>query len=293
MPAVIVPVWARGSDTFVVATVYDLIPARFPEVYLVDPATARQYSARCEFLRTCDRLFAISEATSRDLQELLEISAQRVLTIHGAAAPQFSAQPEVALPAGGPAQDVGDHGGLADTEGLTSAVLAKFMAGSSDSVGYVLCPTGAEWRKNLDRLLQAWAALRPELRTSYPLLVQCHLQPDARKHLLARSAELGLADSVVFTGAVSDAALIELLRGASLVVFPSLYEGLGLPILEAQACGAAVICGDNSSLRELVSDPSARFDAESVPDIARVIERFLADPLARQELADTEVAERQ
>ena len=286
------PVWARGHDTAVVATVYDLIPARFPEVYLGDAATARLYSARCEFLRTCDRLYAISEATSRDLQELLEISPQRVLTIHGAAAPQFSAQPEVALPAGGPAQHVGDHGGLGDTEGLTSAVLAKFVASSSDSVGYVLCPTGAEWRKNLDRLLQAWAVLGSDLRSAYPLLVQCHLQPDALEHLTARASELGIADSVVFTGAVSDAELIELLRGATLVVFPSLYEGLGLPILEAQACGAAVICGDNSSLRELVPDPSARFDAESVPDIARVLELFLADPVARQELAATAVAER-
>jgi glycosyltransferase involved in cell wall biosynthesis len=286
------PAWARGHDTAVVATVYDLIPARFPEVYLGDPATARNYSARCEFLRTCDRLLAISEATSRDLQELLEISPQRVLTVHGAAAPQFSARPEVALPVGGPAQDTGDHGGLADTAGPTAAVLMKFLASRVDSVGYVLCPTGAEWRKNLDRLLQAWAVLGSDLRSAYPLLVQCHLQPDAQEHLTARTVELGIADSVVFTGAVSDAELIELLRGATLVVFPSLYEGLGLPILEAQACGAAVICGDNSSLRELVSDASARFDAESVPEISRVLERFLTDPIARQKLAATEVADR-
>jgi glycosyltransferase involved in cell wall biosynthesis len=282
MPAVIVPAWARGTDTFIVATVYDLIPSRFPEVYLGDPATARQYSERCEFLRTCDSLFAISEATNKDFQELLAIPAERVLTIHGAAAPQFSR-----LPAAKAAQ-----GGLVAQEDLRRAVLNRYAGTARQATGYVLCPTGAEWRKNLDRLLQAWAALNPELRTTYPLLVQCHLQPDAREHLLARSAELGIADSVVFTGAVSDAALIELLRGASLVVFPSLYEGLGLPILEAQACGAAVICGDNSSLKELVSDPSARFDAESVPDMARVVERFLLDPAARQELATTAVDKR-
>ncbi len=277
MPAVIVPAWARGTDTFVVATVYDLIPARFPEIYLGDPAIASIYQARHEFLRTCDSLFAISEATNMDFQELLGIPADRVVTIHGAAAPQFSGLPTARA----------EQGRLGTVEDLRRAVLKRYGGTIDQASGYVLCPTGAEWRKNLDRLLQAWATLSPALRTSYPLIVQCHLQPDAREHLLARSAELGIAAQVVFTGAVSDAELIELLRGATLVVFPSLYEGLGLPILEAQACGAAVICGDNSSLKELVSDPSARFDAESVPDIARVIERFLLDPLARQELATT------
>ena len=277
MPAVIVPAWARGTDTFVVATVYDLIPARFPEIYLGDPAIASIYQARHEFLRTCDSLFAISEATNLDFQELLGIPADRVVTIHGAAAPQFSGLPVARA----------EQGPLGTVEDLRRAVLKRYGGTIDQASGYVLCPTGAEWRKNLDRLLQAWATLSPALRTSYPLIVQCHLQPDAREHLLARSAELGIAAQVVFTGAVSDAELIELLRGATLVVFPSLYEGLGLPILEAQACGAAVICGDNSSLKELVSDPSARFDAESVPDIARVIERFLLDPLARQELATT------
>ncbi|MCX6526234.1 MAG: glycosyltransferase [Actinobacteria bacterium] len=282
MPAVIVPAWARGTDTFVVATVYDLIPARFPEIYLSDPAIASIYHARHEFLRTCDSLFAISEATSMDFQELLGIPADRVVTIHGAAAPQFSGLPAAKA----------EQGELVTLEDLRRAVLSRYVATANQATGYVLCPTGAEWRKNLDRLLQAWATLSPALRTSYPLVVQCHLQPDAREHLLARSAELGIAAQVVFTGAVSDAELIELLRGASLVVFPSVYEGLGLPILEAQACGAAVICGNNSSLKELVSDPSARFDAESVPDIARVIERFLLDPAARQELAATAVEKR-
>ena len=281
-PAAILPAWARGPDTFVVATVYDLIPARFPEIYLSDPAIASIYQARHEFLRTCDSLFAISEATKADFSELLGIPADRVVTIHGAAAPQFSSLLAVEA----------DQGGPGTVEDLRRRVLKRYGGITDQTTGYVLCPTGAEWRKNLDRLLQAWAALSPALRTSYPLLVQCHLQPDAREHLLSRSAELGIAAQVVFTGAVTDAELIELLRGASLVVFPSLYEGLGLPILEAQACGVAVICGDNSSLRELVSDPSARFDAESVPDITRVIERFLLDPLARQALAATAVDKR-
>jgi|GEM_PF-801054 len=278
-PRPMLPAWARGPATQVVATVYDLIPARFPEIYLSDPLTASIYHARYEFLRTCDRLFAISEATNVDFQELLEMPAERMLTIHGAAAPQFSAPPSDAAEGSSPRGQT-----------LSQAVLKRFRANIDGALGFVLCPTGAEWRKNLDRLLQAWATLPTELRTQYPLFVQCHLQPDALEHLEARTRKLGIANQVVFTGAVSDADLVELMQGSTLVVFPSLYEGLGLPILEAQACGAAVICGDNSSLRELVSNPSARFDAESVPEIARVIEGFLCDPAARQVLAATEVA---
>ena len=123
-PVRILPSWARHPDTRVLATVYDLIPARFPEVYLHDPGVAAEYRARTWFLRGCDRLLSISQATSDDLVELLGIPAERVVTVHGAAGARFvPADPDVAAAAD----------------------------------GFVLCPSGAEWRKNLERLLLAWA----------------------------------------------------------------------------------------------------------------------------------------
>ena len=75
------------------------------------------------------------------------------------------------------------------------------------------------------------------------------------------------------------------MQSARLVVFPSLYEGLGLPVLEARRCGAPVLVGDNSSLRELVADPDARFDALDVGSIASTVERYLNDDTRLARLA--------
>jgi glycosyltransferase involved in cell wall biosynthesis len=111
------------------------------------------------------------------------------------------------------------------------------------------------------------------------------MDPATRQHWEGRRDELGLTESVRFTGEVTEAELVGLMRTASLVVFPSLYEGLGLPVLEARRCGAAVVCGDNSSLRELVLDPEARFDATDPSSIAETLSRFLTDPIARRDLA--------
>lgn len=273
-PVRALPDWARHPGTRVVATVYDLIPARFPEVYLHDPAVAADYRERTWFLRGCDRLLSISRATTDDLVELLGIDPSRVVTVHGAAGEQFvppgPASAPAAAPAGAPDRPTGPPG----------------------VVGHVLCPSGSEWRKNLDRLLQAWAQLPEELRHRHPLVVQCHLDPGAAAHWDLRREQLGLGATVRFTGEVDDDEVVRLMQHAALVVFPSLYEGLGLPVLEARRCGAAVVCGDNSSLRELVEDPAARFDAGDVDDIAATVRRHLEDPAARAALAAAPVDDR-
>lgn len=264
-PTTMLPRWARDDDTAVVATVYDLIPARFPEIYLRDESVAAEYRARAELLRTCDRLFSISGATTQDLVDLLGVAPSRIVTVHGAAGAEFT-------PPAGPRAEL--------VRRLSPTLPPGLVAD-----GFLLCPSGAEWRKNLDRLLQAWALVDRTVRRAHPLVVQCHLDPEARAHLEARSAELGVLDEVLFTGRVTDHVLIDLMRAASLVVFPSVYEGLGLPVLEARTCGAPVVAGDNSSLREVVEDPAARFDAEDVADIARVVQTHLSDPAALARLA--------
>ena len=256
-PVRILPAWARHRDTRLVSTVYDLIPARFPDVYLGDPVVAGEYRDRTWFLRGCDRLLSISQATSDDLVELLGIPGDRVVTIHGAAAARFV-----------PSAPVPDEGGV------------------------VLCPSGAEWRKNLDRLLVAWAGVDTATRAAHPLVVQCHMDPATRAAWEDRRDGLGLAETVRFTGEVTDDELVRLMQTAALVVFPSLYEGLGLPVLEARRCGAPVVCGDNSSLRELVADPRARFDATDVGAITETLAHYLTDGPARRALAAAPIDER-
>lgn len=265
------PSWV-GPRTAVVATAYDLIPARFPDVYLSDPVARLRYEGRVAFLRSCDRVLSISEATSRDLVELGGVAADRVVTVHGG---------------------VGDHfrPGTAGRRDVIDTLRPMLPAHITDE-GYLLCPSGVEWRKNLDRLLQAWALVDPSVRRRFPLIVQCHVADDAREHLEARASELGIGRDVRLTGGVPERVLVHLFRGARAVVFPSLYEGLGLPVLEARRCGAIAVVGDNSSLREIVEDPRARFDATDPADIAAVVTRALVDDGFRTDLAARPVPER-
>ena len=267
----LLPRWARGVDTRLVATVYDLIPSRFPEIYLRDPDVAAMHDQRLQLLRGCDRLLSISSSTTADLTDLVGVPPERIVTIHGAAGAEFVA-PEM------PRAQL--------LESLT------WLLGDTVDDGYVLCPTGIEWRKNLDRLLVAWSQLPQPLRTAHPLVVQCALTADARSHLEARVAELGIAGSVVLTGSVDGPTLVTLMQAATLVVYPSTYEGLGLPVLEARRAGAPVIAGDNSSLLDLVGDTDASFDATDPAAIAASIHRHLTDHRRRRELAATEVDDR-
>ncbi|MDQ2679292.1 MAG: glycosyltransferase [Actinomycetota bacterium] len=267
----LLPRWARGVDTRVVATVYDLIPARFPEIYLRDPDVAAQHEQRLHLLRACDRLLSISSSTTADLTDLVGVPPERIVTIHGAAGAEFVA-PE------SPREQL-----------LTSL---GWLLGDTVEDGYVLCPTGIEWRKNLDRLLVAWSTLPPSLRSAHPLVVQCALTAEARAHLEARTVELGISESVVLTGSVDGPTLVALMQAATLVVYPSTYEGLGLPVLEARRAGAAVIAGDNSSLVDLVGDPEASFDATDPDAIAASIHTHLTDHRRRHALAAVEVDDR-
>ena len=88
----------------------------------------------------------------------------------------------------------------------------------------------------------------------------------------------------MLTGYVEDAVLRALYRACKLFVFPSLYEGFGLPVLEAMRCGAVALASDSSSLRELVGDRDARFDPTSTSGMARAMGRALTDSVLRQRL---------
>jgi glycosyltransferase involved in cell wall biosynthesis len=95
-------------------------------------------------------------------------------------------------------------------------------------------------------------------------------------------ARLGLGERVRFTGYVPDADLPALYSGAQCFCYPSLYEGFGLPPLEAMACGTPAITSNVSSLPEVVGDAALTVDPTAVPDLAAALRRLLTDPAARQ-----------
>jgi glycosyltransferase involved in cell wall biosynthesis len=136
----------------------------------------------------------------------------------------------------------------------------------------------------MEGLIRAFAGLPDDVRRRHQLVLVCRLQPLERNHFEVLGRSVGLArGELLLTGLVSDEALVHLYRSAALVVYPSRYEGYGLPVAEAMACGAPVVASGNSSLRELV-DPEATFDPDDLVGMAAAIERGLVDRSFRDRL---------
>jgi len=143
--------------------------------------------------------------------------------------------------------------------------------------------------KNLDRLIQGYGRLRSDLRSEFPLLLTGRVGPDSRP-LLARTAQLGLEESVRFLDWVSEDDLPALYNLASLVMLPSLYEGFGIPPLEALACGTAVACSNAAAIPEVVGNQARLFEPTCVDSIADALTKALENDLDNPELAAARIA---
>jgi len=145
----------------------------------------------------------------------------------------------------------------------------------------VLAPSGKQRHKNLARLLEALALVPRERR---PLLVLPGYSTGYEHELQEHAAELGLREDTRFTGWVDDAELEGLYRLAACLVFPSLYEGFGAPVLEAMARGVPVVCSDRASLPEIADGAARLFDPEQPAAIAAAIEAVLGDEALAEQL---------
>jgi glycosyltransferase involved in cell wall biosynthesis len=241
-------------------TLYDLIPELFPETYLTDPRTRRWYGTRLALVRRADRVLAISRATAADAAERLGLPSDRIVVVGAAASSRFEPPPS-------------RQAALADVREAMPEV----------EPGFLLYTGGIEPRKNIDRLLKAYAGLTEELRQRHQLVIVCRVLPEERVRLEETLLGLGVAGRVHFPGYVTDRQLVSLYGSTTLFVFPSLYEGYGLPVAEAAACGAAVVASNTSSLVELVREETARFDPYDIESIRSTIARCLTEaPLLEQ-----------
>jgi glycosyltransferase involved in cell wall biosynthesis len=141
--------------------------------------------------------------------------------------------------------------------------------------------------KNLPRLMRALAAIAPSER---PALVVPGYSTPHEEELRQLAASLGIAERVRMPRWLSDEDLEGLYALATAVVFPSLYEGFGLPVLEAMARGVPVACSNRSSLPEVAGDAALLFDPEDVDAIRLAVERLLADERLRGELRESGLA---
>jgi glycosyltransferase involved in cell wall biosynthesis len=145
---------------------------------------------------------------------------------------------------------------------------------------YLLAVASANPSKNLPRLLRAWAALPAAIRAGLQLVLVGGGSP----RVFAAGAEVQTASDVRLAGAVSDAALRALLDGALAMVCPSLYEGYGLPPLEAMACGCPVAAARSASLPEVLGDAALYFDPNDEAAITAALAQLIGDAALRERL---------
>ncbi len=247
-----------------VVTIHDLIPYLYPDS-LPNPRLSGVFAAAIRLaLRRAAWVLVDAASTRDDLARVMRADPARVT-----AAPL--------------AADASFHPASPDE---IAALRARLGLGAP----YLLYLGINKPHKNLPRLVEAWAALPADLRAGRQLVLAGREDP---RYPQARelAARLGLGGEVRFLGAVAGDDMPALYSGALGFVFPSVYEGFGLPVLEAMACGAPTACANTSSLAEIVGDassadaPALLFDPHDVASLRDALARLLADDALRQRLS--------
>jgi glycosyltransferase involved in cell wall biosynthesis len=244
-----------------VVTIHDVIPLVLPEYKWRE--ASRMYTGLISFTsKRANAIIAVSECSRRDIVSTLGIPADKIHVIGNAVHPSYH-----------PISD----------SWLLAAVRERYNIARK----YILYFGGFDLRKNVQRIIRSYAALPAPLRAEYQLVIAGRLHllghplyPDPRP--LVR--ELDMGDRIIFTGQIREQDKAPLYSGATAFLFPSLYEGFGMPVLEAMACGAPVITSRVSALPEVVGDAGVLIDPYSEPAISEALGEILTSPKKRHEL---------
>ncbi len=242
-----------------VVTIHDIIHLLYPE-FLPGPL-AFLYAQRMirRSLMRGDQIIAGSQNTKTDLMDYFEVDGQKINVVYYGVAKRFS-------------------------ERLTEAALLEKLRPLGLEPGYTLFVGNPKPHKNLDNVVKAFARAL-EIGPADGRLVCVGNRQSRDFKIRVRAERLGIGDRVKLLGHVDDATLIALYQGARLFLYPTLYEGFGLPVIEAMASGVAVITSNNSALKEVAEGYAQLVDPLDIEQMARAIAKCLADPEHRDALA--------
>jgi glycosyltransferase involved in cell wall biosynthesis len=238
-----------------VVTVHDLGYLRFPDAHRPSQRLYLDQSTRYA-ARYAHSLIAVSEATAGDLQSAYHVPRSRIHVVHEAATP---------------------------IEECTPQQIGEVRARLGLERRYALFIGTIQPRKNLGRLLQAYALLRSHHAVDFDLVI-AGAPGWGSDPIYQEARSLGLGDRLHFPGYIAQTDLAPLLRGAEQFCYPSLFEGFGLPVLEAQSVGVPVLTSNNSSLPEIAGDAALLVDPMDVDAIADAMLRLSRDEALRSEL---------
>ncbi|MFC1849713.1 glycosyltransferase [candidate division CSSED10-310 bacterium] len=243
-----------------IVTIHDVIHLLFPQ-YLPS-RMAHLYAKMMMFSSTKSALkvITVSQSSKRDIVRYLKIAPDKIKVIHNAVSDIFKPM----------------------ASSKTRAPLKEHFGLSGDYLLYVgnLMP-----HKNLKRLIYAFYRLIRKMKLDMQLVIVGEGIPHYRE-LKTLAHDLGLKNNVIFLGFISKEWLPILYNAAKVFVFPSLYEGFGLPPLEAMACGTPVVTSNTSSLPEVVSDAGLLIDPYNIDELIEAMERCINDQKLIDELVE-------
>ncbi|MDE7312193.1 MAG: glycosyltransferase family 4 protein [Eubacterium sp.] len=250
----VVPPGARGKR---IAMIHDMAYKSCPGAVRKKTRIWLEFSMK-KSCRHADHVVTVSEFSKREIVKYLHVPKEKITVVPNAV----------------------DHAIYRPdyTDGQIRSVLDKYKIQKE----YFLYLGTIEPRKNLERLLMAYEKLYREEHV--PQLVLAGGKGWLCRSIYDRVRSMKLGHQILFTGYVPQEDSPLLMCGALAFVFPSLYEGFGMPPLEAMACGTPVIVSDTSSLPEVVGDAGAMVNAESVEEIYRAMRRLMKDRTYRESL---------
>jgi glycosyltransferase involved in cell wall biosynthesis len=255
-----IPPW-RGRFRRLI-TVHDLTFLYYPQFLTTE--SRRYYNAQIErAVRVADHISADSTNTKDDLVRLLNVPPDKVTVVLLAPNPIYRVMDEAAC----------------------APVLARLGL----SQNFILFTGTLEPRKNVRGLLTAYRALC-DLRPSTPLLVLAGRRGWLYDEIFEQIAKLKLADRVRFVENLPNEDLVALYNAAWLFVLPSFYEGFGLPVLEAMACGTPVVCSDRGSLPEVAGDAALLINPDDLDGLADAMKRVMEDESLRTQMRERGLA---
>jgi glycosyltransferase involved in cell wall biosynthesis len=267
LPYAALPPPRRNSQTKLAVTIYDLAFAYYPET-AVDHAVFRYLTDRLSRqVEQADKILTISQSTRNDLQKILGAPSDKIEVIY-------------------PGTDLrAPTVGAEDAVGSEKNGAATFKALNLPE-RYILCVGTWEPRKNLETLLKAFHHLRKKCREQNIFLCLCGSKGWKYREAEKIITDLDLEERVRTLGYVPREAMPSLFARSLMFVYPSLYEGFGMPVVEAMACGAPVITSNVSSMPEAAGDAGLLIDPLSVDDLAGAMERLVDDEELRRRMIE-------
>jgi glycosyltransferase involved in cell wall biosynthesis len=234
-----------------VITVHDLAFLKFP--HLLTAESKQYYGQIGQAVKSAEAIIAVSHSTARDITDLLQVSSKKITVVYEAANPLFRPL---------------------EPDELKTLENSKFSEAGllAPETEFILFVSTIEPRKNLITLLKAFRRLVDELEgEKLPKLVIAGNKGWLFEDIFRSAQELNLSEHLIWLGGVDTTELLWLYNRAAMLAMPSLYEGFGLPPLEALACGTPVLVADISSLPEVVGDVGTKIAPESVPRWAEAL----------------------